>query len=218
MRASHFGYCGFVVVVVVLFLFLVEKKVGTTTLLLYYQHFLPYNITDYPVDDHSPAVLDPALSNTGGQRGKVFSPRPKASSHPRRPKGTYLNLKHTHMQSFLLLLLLCPCKWGGGERRDVVGEKYRAAIYLTLGRNRLVPLSLSLCIQTRSQRVHIMQATLSFTHPLPLPQQQLNIQKIRSDARRRGHPPTGEETLSSPTSQYDPVVQKHVLFTETKLK
>jgi len=61
----------------------VQKKVGTTSL-LYYQYFLPYNITDYPVDDHSPAVLDPASSNTGGQRGKVLSPRHLANPEGRR--------------------------------------------------------------------------------------------------------------------------------------
>ena len=62
--------------------------------LLYYQHFLPFKITDYPVDDHSPAVLDPASSNTGGQRGKVLSPR-----HLSIPEGQGVPTwtEHTHI-------------------------------------------------------------------------------------------------------------------------
>ena len=145
------------------------------------------------MDDHSPAVLDPASSNTGGQRGKVLSPRHLAIPEGRRvPTWT----EHTHICIVPSSSTICPCKWGGWERRDVVGGKCRAAIYLTLGRNRLVPLSL--CIQTRSQRVHIMQPTLCFTHPLPLPPpptpKTTKHTKKRSDARRCGHPPTGEET------------------------
>ena len=107
-----------------------------------------------------------------------------------------------------------------GER-DVVGGKCRAELYLILIMTRLVPMSLSAYRHAAkgfiSCNLHSHSPPL-YHYPNPLPHKQTDIPKKRIDARRCGHPPTGEETLSSPTSQYDPVVQKHVLFTETKLK
>ena len=79
----------------------------------------------------------------------------------------------------------------------MVGGKCRAELYLILIMTRLVPMSLSAYRHAAkgfiSCNLHSHSPTL-YPYPNPLPHKQTDIPKKRIDARRCGHPPTGEET------------------------